>query len=364
MSEKGKGMEMRKGTTLILKNEDVKRVLSMKPCIEAVEEAFRELALGVAKNLPRQRIYTPAGAGSENLYWFNNLAGAVPKLDAMGLRIDSRITREVMVGGRKRKEFLKDSTVGMILLFRISTGELLAILDDPYISPLRVGATSAVALKYLARKDSSTLGLFGSGDQARAQLQGAAAVVPGLKAVKVFSTNPERRDRFIKTMQAEIGAKLIGADSPRTVVEGSDVVICATNSSEPVFDGDWLGEGTTVVSIVGGDHTLKRREIDDRTLARSRSVFVNSLAQIILDEQATLFDPATKDVKRKDVVREIGDLLIGKAEGRANERDIITYHNNSGMGIQFAAAGAAAYREAVAAGVGKALPGELFTTSF
>jgi alanine dehydrogenase len=357
-------MKTLKGTTLILKNDDIKKVLTMGPCIEAVEEAFRELALGIAKNLPRARIYTPAGDEGENLYWFNNLAGAVPKLDAMGLRIDSRITREVMVGGRKRKEFLKDSTIGMILLFRISTGELLAILDDPYISPLRVGATSAVALKYLARKNSSTIGLIGSGDQASAQLRGAAAVVSGLKKVKVFSMNPEHRDKFIENMQGEINAELTGANSSQAVVEGSDIVICATNSSEPVFDGHWLNEGATVVSIVGGDHTLKRREIDDVVLERSRSLFVNSLSQIIIDEQATLFDPVKKEVKRKEIISEIGDLLIGKAGGRVDDRDIITYHNNSGMGIQFAAAGAVAYKKAVAAGVGRALPAEWFATAF
>ncbi len=112
-------MKTRKGATPILKNDDIKKILTMGPCIDAVEEAFRELALGVAKNLPRARIYTPAGAESDNRYWFNNLAGAVPKLDAIGLRIDSRITQEVMVGGKKRKEFLKDSTIGMRLLFRL-----------------------------------------------------------------------------------------------------------------------------------------------------------------------------------------------------------------------------------------------------
>ena len=350
-------------STLILKNEDIKNILSIEPCIDAVEEAFKQLSLGAAKNLPRARLYTPApDHETGTLYWFNNLAGAVPSLDTMALRIDSRVTREVLKGGKKRKELLGKSTIGLVFLFRISTGELLAIMDDPYLSPIRVGATTGVALRYLAGKDDSVLGLFGSGNQAKTQLQAANAVVKGLKKIKVFSMNLERRDGFIRAMRGKTKAEITGVSDPETVVRGSDIVLCATNSSEPVFDGAWLERGTTVVSIVGGDHTLKRREIDDTVLQRSRAIFVNSKLQIRLDEQATLFDSLKKEIKRADVVYELGDLVTGNVPGRTNEDEIITYHNNCGMGIQFAAVGAIAYRQAVAAKAGRQVPAEWFRT--
>jgi len=350
-------------STLILKNEDIENVLSVRACIDAVEEAFKQLRSGTAKNLPRARIYTPApGHETGTLYWFNNLAGAVPALDTMALRIDSRLTREVMKGGKKRKELLGKSTIGLIFLFRMSTGELLAIMDDPYLSPVRVGATTGVALRYLAGEDDSVLGLFGSGSQARAQLQAASAVVKGLKEIKVFSMNPERRDKFIQAMRGETEAEIMGVSDPEAVVRGSDIVLCATNSSEPVFDGAWLERGTTVVSIVGGDHTLKRREIDDTVLEKSRAIFANSKLQIRLDEQATLFDSAKKEIKRADVVYELEDLVTGRVPGRTSEDEIITYHNNCGMGIQFAAVGAIAYRHAVAAKAGRQVPAEWFRT--
>lgn len=355
-------MDLQK-TTLILKNEEIENILSIEPCIDAVEEAFKQLCSGTARNLPRARIYTPApGHEAGTLYWFNNLAGAVPTLDTMALRIDSRLTREVLKGGKKRKELLGKSTIGLVFLFRISTGELLAIMDDPYLSPVRVGATTGVALRYLAGKDDSVLGLFGSGSQARAQLQAASAVVKGLKKIKVFSMNPERRDKFIHAMREEIEAEIMGVSDPETVVKGSDIVLCATNSSDPVFDGAWLERGTTVVSIVGGDHTLKRREIDDTVLQRSRAIFVNSKLQIRLDEQATLFDPEKKEIKRAEVVYELGELIAGNVPGRTGEDEIIAYHNNCGMGIQFAAVGAIAYGEAVAAKVGRHVPAEWFRT--
>jgi alanine dehydrogenase len=349
-------------TTLLLKDEEIRKILSISPCIDAVEKAFKELAMGVAKNLPRARIYTPTGQDEETLYWFNNLAGAVPSLDTMVLRIDSRITKEVVVGGKKRKQLFGESAIGLVFVFRISTGELLAIMDDPTLSPIRVGATSAVALRYLARKDASVLGLIGSGNQARTQLQGAIAVIGGLKQIKVFSMNFKNRDRIVHEMKGETPAEVIGVGDPEAAVSESDVVICATNSSEPVFAGRWLRKGTTVISIVGGDHTLKRREIDDVVLEKSRAIFVNSKLQIRLDEQATLFDPIKKEIKRETAVFELGDLIKGNVPGRLDDEEIITYHNNCGMGIQFAAVGAVAYQRAIAAGVGRPLPAEWFRT--
>jgi len=228
---------------------------------------------------------------------------------------------------------------------------------------MRVGATSAVALRHLARKDASVLGLIGSGNQARTQLQGAIAVMAKLKQINVFSMNFKNRDRFVHEMKGETRAKLIGVDNPEAAVSESDVVICATNSSEPVFDGQWLKKGTTVISIVGGDHTLKRREIDDVVLEKSRAIFVNSKLQIRLDEQATLFDPIKKEVKRENVIFELGDLLRGNVRGRLDDDEIITYHNNCGMGIQFAAVGAVVYQRAMASGIGRPLPAEWFRTS-
>jgi len=357
-------MEALENATLILKNDEIKRILSLEPCIDTMEEAFKELAIGVGKNLPRTRIYTPIHPGEEALYWFNNLAGAVPRLDAMALRINSRITQEMIKGGKKRKEMLGRSAVGLLFLFSISTGELVAIMDDSHLSPIRVGATSGVALRYLAGRQASVLGLFGSGSQAKGQLEAAVASVKGLKRVKVFSMNPEHRERFVREMRGLVKTEILGVDDPESVVKGSDIVVCATNSSEPVFEGQWLEKGTTVVSIVGGDQTLKRREIDDVTLRRSRAIFVNSKLQIGLDEQATLFDPSKKGIKREEVVFELGDLLTGRVRGREEEDDIITYHNNCGMGIQFAAVGAIAYQKAVAAGMGRRVPAEWFTTTY
>ena len=89
---------------------------------------------------------------------------------------------------------------------------------------------------------------------------------------------------------------------------------------------------------------------------------MNSKLQIRLDEQATLFDSAKKEIKRAEVVYELGELITGTVPGRTQEDEIITYHNNCGMGIQFAAVGAIAYRQAAAAKVGRHVPAEWFRT--
>lgn len=344
---------------LVLKNEQIKGLVPMAEEIEVIEQAFRELGEGAAKNSPRARLRVPwKEEGGQ--YYFNNIMGLVPGMKSMALRIDSSFSKEVQVAGSRRRIYPGDF-VGLVFLFDMDTCELLAIMDDHVISTMRVGATSGVATKYLAKKEAKIMGLLGSGEQARTQLT-AALAVRSLKIVKVFSPTRENRERFAREMSAQCNVEIVPVASAQEAIRGSDIVTAATNTVEPVVEGRWLKEGAHVNSIVGGDGYLPRRELDDETIKRAGLIVVGYKPQIFLDRQAEFAERLDRGMVKPEDLHELGDLLTGKCRGRRDEKEITLFKNNTGMGIQFAATARKTYEKARQKGIGTELPLELFMT--
>jgi ornithine cyclodeaminase/alanine dehydrogenase-like protein (mu-crystallin family) len=135
---------------------------------------------------------------------------------------------------------------------------------------------------------------------------------------------------------------------PEDALRGVDIILTATNSSVPVFDGMKLEPGTHVTSIVGSNVGLvqggftkaKRREIDDATLERSDVLGIASIQQAVQDEQADIFDPVERGIIRWEQWVEIGAILAGKKEGRSRPDQITLFKNNAGQGVADVALGA------------------------
>lgn len=344
---------------LVLKNDQMENLLPMAELIGAIEQAFRELGEGKAMIAPRARLRIPwKEEGGQ--YYFNNIMGLVPGLKSMALRIDSSFSTEVEVAGSKRRVYPGDF-VGLVFLFDMDSCNLLAMMDDHVLSVMRVGATSGVATKYLARKDAAVMGLLGSGEQARTQLTAAAAVRP-IKNVKVYSPTKQNRERFAREMSAECGIEVLPVASAEEAVRGSDVVTAATNTVDPVIQGAWLEDGAHVNSIVGGDGFLARRELDDEVIRRAGLIVVGYKKQIFLDRQAEFIDRLEKGLVNAEDLHELGELLTGQCRGRDNDKEITLFKNNTGMGIQFAATARKMYEKAIEKGIGTELPLELFMT--
>ena len=344
---------------LVLKNDQMENLLPMSEEIDAIEQAFRELGEGKAMNAPRARLRTPwKEEGGQ--YYFNNIMGLVPGVKSMALRIDSSFSKDVLVAGSKRRVYPGDF-IGLVMLFDMDTCELLAIMDDHHISTMRVGATSAVASKYLARKDAKVMGLLGSGEQAKTQLT-AHAVVRALTKVKVYSPTKENRERFAKQMSAATGIEVVPVSSAEEAVRGSDIVSAATNTVDPVVEGRWLEEGMHVTSLVGGDGYLPRKELDDEAIMKMSLIIVGYKPQIFLDKQAEFHDRLERGIVKAEDLHELGDLLNGKCSGRKNNKEITFFKNNTGMGIQFAATARKMYDKAKEKGLGTELPLDLFMT--
>ncbi|HXG51998.1 MAG TPA: ornithine cyclodeaminase family protein [candidate division Zixibacteria bacterium] len=345
---------------LLITDPEVRQVLDMRDCIEAMERAFAEEAKGIAVNRPRTRYKVPPDLDKPG-YMANIIPGAVPSSGVAALRYDSTIVQERVVGRARRMDFpspLKRSW-GFVLLFSLQTGEPLALVHDFSLSGIRVGATTGVAHRALAKKDAKIVGLFGSGNEARTNLE-AICCVRSIERVKVYSVTKEHRERFAEEMTERLNVEVQPVASPEAVIKGSDIVMCATNSSEPVFDGGWLEPGQMVTTIANTDGVHRRTEADATTMIRSDFIVLNDRETAVANQQRELLDLIDEGRVGWEKVCELGEVLIGRHPGRTSDRQIVYYKSNTGVGIQFAAAGALIYENCKKRGLGRELPSEWF----
>jgi ornithine cyclodeaminase/alanine dehydrogenase-like protein (mu-crystallin family) len=275
--------------------------------------------------------------------------------------VTSDVVQEQRVRGSVRLEKLplagQGMFVGLVQLFSVQTGELLAIMPDGLIQQTRVGVTSALGMKAMARKNCRILGLIGSGGQAKAHYRFMTAIMPFDK-VKVFSPNPEHRKALAREMTRETGVAGESVDSAEAATRGSDVVCSATNSSQPVLQLDWLEPGMHYNSI-------REFETDLAVLEKCDVIAIHTQFGGIQHYQppGVIEDmPGVRREKPRDWSKypEICDLIAGKVPGRSNDKQITFFLNNVGTGVQFAAMGYCAYRGAKAQGLGREIPSEWF----
>lgn len=352
--------------TLILSNEDVEDVLDMGSCMKALDGAFRAYATGGAVNRPRSHTYTDLGGGRH--YLFKSMDGAIAELGVHAIRLSSDLTHEFERDGHRRREKIPAAPggryVGLVLLFDIATLVPLAIMPDGYLQRMRVGATSALAARHLARPDSRTAGLVGTGWQAGAQLLGLheRGTLTGYRA---YSPDPERRRAFCDEWSERLGCEVRPAGSAREAVVGADIVALATNAHEPVLDGAWLEPGQHVGSIQG-------HELDWTTLERADLIGVRSR-----EAPTSHYAPghAPRDAETKELpphlqsrVVELGALVSGAA-GRTDPAQITVFTGggtgaSAGLGIQFTAVAHAVYTAVRAAGRGHEVPTTWFSQRY
>ena len=345
---------------LLITDPEVRQVLNMRDCIDAMERAFAEEARGIAVNKPRTRYKVPPDLDKPG-YMANIIAGAVPSSGVAALRYDSTIVQERLVAGSKRMDFpspLKRSW-GFVLLFSLQTGEPLALVHDFSLSAIRVGATTGIANRALAKTNAKVVGILGSGNEARTNLE-AICAVRAIERVKVYSITKEHRDRFAEEMTELLNVEVQPVNSPEAVIKGSDIVMCATNASQPVFDGNWLEPGQLVTTIANTDGVHRRTEADATTMIRADFIVLNNKETSITNQQRELLDLIDSGKFGWDKVCELGQVLAGHHPGRTSQQQIIYYKSNTGVGIQFAAAGALIYEKCKARGLGRDLPSEWF----
>ncbi len=320
---------------LFLSKKDLESVLTMRDTIAAVEEAFKELASGTAVMPTRVGLTVGDRAG-----W----VGAMP---AYLSRANALTTKIVTSYKNNPSKYGLPTVMAIIVLNDPETGKPEAVLEGTFITAMRTGAASGVATKYLARKDAKVVGIFGAGTQAKTQLE-AIREVRNVHSAVVYDIVRDRGERFAEETSRSLGIDVRTEDDPEGVVEELDIVVTASTSKTPVFNGDYLKIGTHVNAI--GSFTPDARELDDSAVRRSKIV-VDSL-QAALEEAGDLIIPLRSGViHRSDIHAELGEIVAGLKLGRENDYEI-TLFKSVGLGIQDAAAANLAYRKAREAGIG------------
>ena len=229
-----------------------------------------------------------------------------------------------------------------VLVLDPATGTPKAFMDGASLTAIRTGAGGGVAADLLARKDSKTVGLFGAGVQARAQLQ-AVMAVRDIASVNLISRTQASAQQLAAEISEWIDAPKVNlVSTPQQVVENADLVICGTTAATPLFDGNALQPGTHITAV--GTFVPEKREVDTTTIKRAHRIVVDS-REACLEEAGDLIIP------NAEIDAEIGEIINGDKSGRQSD-DEITFFKSVGVAVQDAVAGAVVFAEAEAKGLG------------
>jgi ornithine cyclodeaminase/alanine dehydrogenase-like protein (mu-crystallin family) len=287
----------------LLSEADVKSLLTMPIAIDAVENSFRRLGDGSALVHSRQRLHLPSKS------YLHYMAAADGISGYMGLKI--------YTSSGKGLRFL-------VTLFGVESGDLVALIEADFLGQMRTGAASGVATSYLARENARTLGIIGTGLQARTQLH-AIAQVRKLEEIRVFGRDAGRREIFAREMTDVLKISVSAAASAEDAVRDADIIVTSTTSTNPVLEGQWLKPGVHINAI--GANFPQKRELDAEAVRRCDVIVVDSRAQSKL-EAGDLIHVFGEDEARWAGVRELSEIVAGKAAGRTSPNEITLFKSN------------------------------------
>jgi ornithine cyclodeaminase/alanine dehydrogenase-like protein (mu-crystallin family) len=325
---------------LILRPEEVEGLLTMTEAIDAVEKAFTDWGAHAEINFTRRRLHF----GDARLCW---MPAALPSGEKTGLRIQSEIL--AVSGGVQTYpsrsplvDLLFDTRTALPVAMILSSTQRGMTQDGIplHTSDLMTASISAVGTRWMSRPDSQTLALLGSGKQARNHLIATKSIHHWSRVI-VYSPTREHRKQFASEMSALLKIEIEPISSAQDAVGQADVIVAATNTNNPVFNGGWLREGTHVTSIVGSNVGMvqagviarKRRELDDETLKRAAVIGIASRELAIQDQQGDIYDQVESGQLRWDEVIELKEIVSGEKLGRQSAADITVFKNNGGQGI-------------------------------
>jgi ornithine cyclodeaminase/alanine dehydrogenase-like protein (mu-crystallin family) len=314
---------------VLLSESDVTMLLPMSLALEAVEEVFRWQGEGKLTNRARVRLPVPGGL-------LHVMPAAVPEARVMGLK-----TYATVRGGAKF----------VVLLFSVETGALLAIIEADKLGQMRTGAASGVATKYLARPEADRVGCYGTGWQARSQLE-AVCAVRRVREVRVYGRDLERRARFAEEMTPLLGVPVVAVDRPEAAARDASILVTITGSKTPVLEGQWIAPGAHLNAA--GSNALPRAELDVEAVRRAGLIVTDSLEQARV-ECGDLVAALEQGVVRWDDVHELGDVVAGRHPGRRDAGQI-TLFESQGVAMEDVAVAARIVARARERRVGTEVP--------
>ena len=310
---------------LFLKDEDVAQCVTMAAMLEAIESMQRQYGDGQAHNMTRRKIIADSGM-----------------LSVMG----GGLFHQGLLGV-KTYTVVKGAYSFQVSLYDANTGELLLYTQANRLGQLRTGATTGVAVKHLANPGDATVGIIGTGGQAPTQLE-ALSKVRGIKKIKAYSRTQEHQEEFARRMTDTMGVEVSAVASNEDAVRDCDIVLCIAATMDPVVEGAWLKDGSTLIGA--GPTTWRAREVDEAVITRAGKLIVDSTEQAAI-EAGDLCSAVDKGIIQWSKVHELRHIVSGAVTGR-DSKDQLVYAKIMGTGVADVAAAKLAYDSAKAAGLG------------
>ncbi len=304
---------------LYLTEEDVRQFLPMDECVQLMAQCFDALGHASAINQPRRRMFLPTGSV------LHSMAGAVGPY----------------FGTKFYSANPKHGAHFFFMLFDAATAQPLAMMEANALGQIRTGAASGHATHLLSRPDASTLGIIGSGFQARTQME-AILQVRVIKKAFVYSRNEARREGFAKECSDAFGIPVTPMDSAGEAVRHADIVVTATFAKEPVLEDSWIRPGTHINAM--GSNNPQRRELPAALIARASLIAVDSIEQAKIEAGDLLLAWDEEDWNTPRLVE------MSEAATRSRGPDDITIFKSIGLGVEDVVAGAFVYEKAREAG--------------
>lgn len=295
----------------LLTRDDVRSAITMRQAIDAMRQAFGQLSAGHAHVPLRLPLETGKGV---TLF----MPAYLQDTGDMGAKI-------VSVYGDNPQRGLPMINA-LVLVLDDQTGVPLALIDGTYLTALRTGAGSGLATELLAREDAEVVAVFGAGAQARTQLEAVRTVRP-IREVRIVSQTRESAQRFADEIEG-VEARVL--DDRSAAVQGADIVIAATTSATPVFDGRDVEPGTHINGI--GSYTPEMQEVDAAVVQRAKIVV--DQREAALEEAGDLIIPIRQGlIRAEDIYAELGEIVNGEKAGRTSD-DEITFFKSVGNAAQ------------------------------
>jgi len=314
---------------LYLSEEDVAALLSMDEAIPAVERALRAHGEGRIVNNPRRRLHLH---------------------DGLLLSLESGDAETGFIGHKNYLAVPGKGVLSHFFLYESRTRAMVAIMRANELGRIRTGATTGVAVKYLARADARRHAVFGAGYQAETQVEAVSRVRP-IEHVRVWSRTVERATAFCERLASRLPEvriePLIG--DPTELASWADIITVATRATTPVLLGEWLRPGVLVNAV--GSNALDRAEIDVEVVTRADRVIVDSL-EGAQQESGDLFPAIERGLLFWGMVRSLSDVVAGFTPSRTHDDEIILFESQ-GLALEDLAVGSYLYQKALRVGAGQ-----------
>jgi alanine dehydrogenase len=318
---------MKNNSTIILTGSEVAELLPLNECILAVENAFKLLAEGKVKPPSILGVHVQDG-------------GYHIKAGVMGLDKSYFVAKTNANFPKNQKDYGLPTIQGVVTVYDTSNGRLLALMDSIEVTIIRTGAASAVAAKYLAKKDAKTATIIGCGSQGKISLKMLLEVRP-LETVYVYDLDPEIAVIFATELR-DLDVDIIVVDDFKKAVAKSDICVTCTTSKKALLKKEDVNPGTLIVAV--GSDNEEKQELEPELLASSKVVadIINQCAEIGELHHAL----EAKVMTKEDVYGEIGEIILGNKQGRQSEDEIIIF-DSTGTGLQDVASASIVYEKAI-----------------